>query len=162
MGAVRARRPVQMLLGAGIAAAIGATSAAATAAPAGKHSITRAAALARCASTNLYQLPPDVLIACGYEVSPRVREVRLPDGGVQHVYNIDGTEGWTVTPPPGFDPATATIAQLVEYQFPTADEVGQTTFDSIVRNWMGRVPASPFLIGLPGRSGSLHTSPLHK
>jgi hypothetical protein len=42
----------------------------------------------------------------------------LPDGGNDYIYNIDGHEHIYHVPPAGFNPLTATDAQLDEYGFP--------------------------------------------
>lgn len=43
----------------------------------------------------------------------------LPDGGKAYVYNINGIDNVFPVPPKGFNPLTATDAQLQEYGFPT-------------------------------------------
>lgn len=51
-------------------------------------------------------------------VFPLQGERRLPDGGTQYIYTVDGDQVTMNRPPVGFNPATATDTQLAFYGFP--------------------------------------------
>lgn len=42
----------------------------------------------------------------------------LPDGGIRYVFNVNGVQNILHEPPDGFNPTSATDAQLTEYGFP--------------------------------------------
>jgi hypothetical protein len=91
-----------------------------------------------------YSYTESAVDSCGVKTIPLTGKQALPGGGDQ--YSYDFGNGVTVSlkvPPPGFDVATATSAQLAEYGLPSAPANAAQ-----LGSWMKLqvVPAPPFLV----------------
>jgi hypothetical protein len=60
-------------------------------------------------------LPASVLSACGVQQFPLLSTSTLPDGGTAYNYEIYGQAVQYLTPPPSFDPLSASASQLATY-----------------------------------------------
>jgi Peptidase A4 family len=67
---------------------------------------------------NPYSYSRKIVSACGYESSPRIATKPLPGGGNAYIYMQNGHKVTFLVPPKGFQPITATAAQLTEYGLP--------------------------------------------
>jgi len=115
----------------------------------GSASATRAAA--SCASVaDPYSLPVASLEACGMPVYPRTSVTSLPGGGTQYNYAVNGTAVFFRAPPPGFEPLTATQAQLNEYGLPArpTDPSASARWSAMMQN-LHFVPPPPYLVANP-------------
>jgi hypothetical protein len=83
------------------------------------HAAAGAAASTDCpVSANPYAYSADQLESCGYTVY-QATVSPLPGGGEQYSYSgQNGIFASTAMPPSGFDPTTASAAQLAEYGYP--------------------------------------------
>src|SRR5215467_13091102 len=79
---------------------------------------TSAAPAPPCGSSfDPFRYPRVAAEACGYQTFARAAVRALPGGGSSYDYRVHGFLVSFLVPPPGFDPATATGAQLGEYGF---------------------------------------------
>lgn len=66
-----------------------------------------------------YGYSSTALNACGMRTFPLEQSMPLPDGGHSYIYDVDGLRTEYLVPPPGFDPRTASDAQLDTYGIPS-------------------------------------------
>jgi hypothetical protein len=67
-----------------------------------------------------YDYTRSALSACGVPTVPLTRTQPLLGGGKAYIYEIDSNFSFAIPiPPPGFDIANATAAQLTEYDLPS-------------------------------------------
>jgi DNA-binding beta-propeller fold protein YncE len=73
------------------------------------------------AGLNLYAASATALSACGYHAVPRIALTHMPNGATESVYATPAGGGRVsfVTPPPSFDAAKASSAELELYGVPT-------------------------------------------
>src|SRR6266567_8612708 len=64
-----------------------------------------------------YQASAAVLAACGMTKTP-AQITANSDGSTTYRYDVDGTVATSVIPPSGFDPDTASAADLARYSYP--------------------------------------------
>jgi hypothetical protein len=57
--------------------------------------------------------------ACGDKLFPRISEKVLGNGATHYSYDVEGVKTTYITPPTGFDAATASASQLTQYGIPT-------------------------------------------
>ena len=62
--------------------------------------------------------------ACGDTVSPLLSTAKLPGGGREYVYEVNGNKAIFDVPPSGFLPFKATARQLREYNIPARPKAG--------------------------------------
>ncbi|HET9102408.1 MAG TPA: G1 family glutamic endopeptidase [Solirubrobacteraceae bacterium] len=106
------------------------------------------------AAFNAYAYTQQALSSCtNIRTFPQSAVKGMPGGGTETDYNVDGVLYQYFTPPAGFNPSTATDAQLKEYGLPPrpADASGQAAWDASVGKASATNPA-PFLTELPGVS----------
>lgn len=98
-------------------------------------------------SFDSYRYTRSALAACGYATYPQKSVTALPGGGLSHNYIVHSAAVHVFIPPAGFEPATATTAQLNEYGFPPrpADAAGLRQWQKEFSNWTGAVSPPPFL-----------------
>ncbi len=65
-----------------------------------------------------YKSSMSKLKRCGFHAFPRRAVKRLPDGGKEYIYNVEGAKTVYKVPPAGFDPLKANDRQLREYGLP--------------------------------------------
>jgi hypothetical protein len=102
----------------------------------------------KCGSSfNPYAYPRAAVSACGYQTFSRVATHALPGGGSSYDYLVHGLRVSFYVPPKGFNPSTATSAQLNEYGFPPrpAALTAAAKWDSQMHTWKGAVTPPPFL-----------------
>lgn len=82
------------------------------------------------------------LTECGITLVPRGPATVLPSGATRYSYDVDGQTAIYTQPPAGFDPATATSAQLADYGYPP-----RTSTDALVDSGpaVGPAPAEIFV-----------------
>jgi hypothetical protein len=98
-----------------------------------------------------FDYTPQALSACGIQTFPLTSQAALPGGGT--TYNYDEGNGVVVSvpvPPTGFDPLTATAAQLAEYGIPTAADLNVTgqSWTELMTHAQA-APPPPFQVSLP-------------
>jgi hypothetical protein len=98
-------------------------------------------------SFNPYHYTEAQVRACGYATFPMVAAANLADGGSAVEYNVKGVMVKNLIPPAGFQPESATAAQLDEYGFPPrpTDPTLLTRWQQEMSGWRGAAPPSPFL-----------------
>lgn len=99
-----------------------------------------------------YAVSKAFLLACHDRIYPLQQVIRLPGGGREYVYDVDGMGIVSMTPPPGFDPLTASAARLAEYGYPPRPSGGQAlvSWRAMVRNANFGPPASySYLVSEP-------------
>jgi hypothetical protein len=91
--------------------------------------------------------------ACGYTTYPVVSITRLPDGGTQWTYQTAHGPTDETVPPAGFNPRTASAAELARYGLPLAPA---TTSAIPYAHWLNMidhikswVQPPPFLVSAP-------------
>jgi hypothetical protein len=110
---------------------------------------------ANCRSSfDVFHYSTAALRACGYRVYPLSAVKPLPGGGHAYVYNEYSGGVTTVTdliPPEGFNPSTASNAQLDEYGFPTrpADPHALAVWQQEMSGWKGAAAPQPFDVADP-------------
>jgi hypothetical protein len=85
--------------------------------------------------------------ACGYKVFPRAAVKALAGGGSGYDYDVNGATVEFLVPPKGFQPATATSAQLSEYGLPArpAAPHALARWQAEMGNFKPASPPPPFL-----------------
>ncbi|MBV9605270.1 MAG: hypothetical protein JO027_09190 [Solirubrobacterales bacterium] len=145
------------------AVALGAALAAFGSVVSGAAADSPASASAPC-GTNFdpYSYTASALNSCGLSTSVSAVTSALPGGGSETAYTLPGGQGVTTlySPPAGFDPATASSAQLEEYGFAVP-----STSDGLLalESWQGAMsqltksaPNPPFLaVGGASAGGEL-------
>lgn len=100
-------------------------------------------------SIDPYSLSTSAVQACGDSIFPATSTTALPDGGTSTIYTVDGSTVEINTPPPGFNPLSATSQQLSLYNIPTVGEgMTEADFQSMASNFHP-VAAPPALIAVP-------------
>jgi hypothetical protein len=125
-----------------------ASASSAQTAPAAAGSAPIATPPSNCSSTfDPYNYTQAAVAACGYPVSPQTALNAMPGGGTSYDYSLDGSTVRFYVPPAGFDPATASAAQLDEYGFPPrpTDPGALSQWQTEMNNWKGTTPPPPFL-----------------
>lgn len=97
--------------------------------------------------------------ACGYQTFPLAAVNALPDGGSSYDYSVNGSTVRFFVPPAGFDPSTATDAQLDEYGFPErpTDSTAYARWQAEMSDWKGAAPAPPFLAESHARADTTYS-----
>jgi hypothetical protein len=100
-----------------------------------------------CSDFNPYAYTSDADVACGYKTFPLQATQDLPGGGVEYDYSVNGALTREYLPPPGFEPLTATAAQLAEYGFPLrpADATGLSEWRDEFSNYSGTITPPSFM-----------------
>jgi hypothetical protein len=109
-------------------------------------------------SFNPYSYTRAALSACSIPTYPESTS-SLSGGGALYSYTgPNGLYSQTIMPPAGFDPTTATAAQLAEYAYPPrpADPQGMALWDEIVS--IPRTTPEPFMPVMSGFSAALTNS----
>jgi hypothetical protein len=100
-----------------------------------------------------YDLSPEALNACGDHLLPRKSTTPLPGGGYQANYvESNGTETSVTVPPPSFDAATASPAELRLYGIPTEPAVDSPEYPKwkhMIDGPMNWAPAPEALVEVP-------------
>lgn len=110
---------------------------------------------------------PDAdLAAEGYKVHHPDRVVSLPGGGLDYVYTIDGQVTEFPVTPIGFDPLTASPAQLATYRLPARPAGGAalTAWLRLMSNWRGVAPVTRLAEGRYAANSTPHQTtkdPIH-
>lgn len=99
-----------------------------------------------------YAVSKSFLIRCGDQIFPLRHIERLPGGGKAYIYDVNGVRSVTRTPPPGFNPLTASASRLVEYGYPPKPSGGQAlrSWRTIVHNAHFITPPK-YMVGIPER-----------
>lgn len=99
------------------------------------------------ASFNPYAQTQSALHACGFSTFARGAAHAMPGGGTSYDYQVLGSTVRHYVPPKGFQPDTASDAQLNEYGFPPRPAPGaaRTRWESEMRGWKGMATPPPFL-----------------
>ncbi len=99
------------------------------------------------ASFDPYAYSQQAVAACGYNTFALRGTHHLPKGGTSYDYLVHGAKVQVLVPPKGFDPATATNAQLNEYGFPPrpTSPSALALWTTEMRSWKGATPTAPFL-----------------
>lgn len=101
------------------------------------------------------------LTTCGIGVFDRQSLTTRPDGSTEYDYNVQGVAMKYVLPPSGFDPATASPAQLAEYGVPPepADPTLRQEWNAMIHHLTFVTPPA-YLVSLPAKAGEtdLNTS----
>jgi len=108
------------------------------------------AATAPCNSSfNPYDYTQAAVRACGLPTFSLSSVTPLADGGSSYHYDIYGSQASVLVPPAGFNPLTATSAQLNEYGFPPrpTDPSALQQWQAEFRNYSGAANPPPFLAG---------------
>ena len=71
---------------------------------------------------------------CGLHTFPRRAVKKLPDGGKEYIYNVEGLKTIYLVPSSGFDPTKASAKRLSEYGFPK-----RPANRAARKRWTGRV-----------------------
>lgn len=102
-------------------------------------------------NVNLYAYPASVAQACGFTTVPLAHVAARPDGGRDYIYSINGHDADSPEPPGGFDPQTASDAQLSYYGFPPrpAEPAALSAWQAEVSR-LHVAPPTQFLIEVPG------------
>jgi hypothetical protein len=98
--------------------------------------------------------------ACGYQTFPQTGVNALAGGGLSYDYDVHGALVRFYVPPSGFDPSTATDAQLEEYGFPQqpADQTDLALWQADISNWTGTVTPPPFLTETNSNADTTYSS----
>jgi hypothetical protein len=85
--------------------------------------------------------------ACGYRTFPLAAVNALPGGGSSYEYLVNGAPVRFYVPPKGFNPSTATAAELNEYGFPSRPTEATTLsrWQTQMSAWKGAATPLPFL-----------------
>lgn len=94
-----------------------------------------------------YGYSQTAVTGCGYQTFPRTGTESLAGGGTSYDYTVDGMQVQFYVPPAGFDPATASDAQLDEYGFPPRPAAGSsdTTWSQEMSDWTQSIAPPEFL-----------------
>lgn len=104
---------------------------------------------------NPYSASTATLNACGISSYARASVVRLPDGGTQVNYATRNVPMSELIPPPGFDAATASSAQLALYGIPPEPAVTSPTARALWLRMVSNVhwmPPPSVLHNIPGET----------
>jgi hypothetical protein len=128
-----------------VAFTVAATSTAA--ASAGKAQAPAASGPPCNSSFDPYKYTQAQVQACGYSTYSMLAGSDLAGGGSSVEYNIKGATVKELIPPAGFQPETATAAQLDEYGFPPrpSDPAQLAQWQKEMSLWKGAAPPAPFL-----------------
>ncbi|TMG28875.1 MAG: hypothetical protein E6H93_12220 [Chloroflexi bacterium] len=102
------------------------------------------------ASFDAYAVSDAVRHACGISKHSLERVIALQGGGQGYEYSVDGAPATILVPPKGFNPLTATAAQLDEYGLPS-----RPTDQSALGPWLKMMsnyhPVTPpnFMVSIP-------------
>lgn len=98
-------------------------------------------------SFNPYSFTPEQLSTCGITTFPQASTNGLAAGGSAVNYTVNGALVQILIPPAGFDPSTASAAQLDQYGFPPQpkDPAAVAQWQAMMSTWAGSAPAPPFL-----------------
>ena len=130
-----------------------------TAAQADPGSAPIATPPSNCSSSfDPYNYTQAAVASCGYPVFAQTAANAMPGGGTSYAYNLNGSTVTFYVPPAGFDPATATAAQLNEYGFPPqpTDPGALKLWQQEMSNWQGTTPPPPFLTETSGQNDSVN------
>jgi hypothetical protein len=96
--------------------------------------------------------------ACGYTTFSRNAVNALAGGGSSYDYSVNGSNVRFYVPPAGFDPSTATAAQLNEYAFPPrpTDPAALAQWQTEMSNWKGAASPPPFLTETHAQADSVN------
>jgi hypothetical protein len=120
-----------------------------------------AAAPLDCSSSfNPYSFTPAQLSSCGITTFPQASTNGLAAGGSTVNYTVNGDLVQILIPPAGFDPSTASAAQLDQYGFPPPpkDPDALAQWQAMMSNWAGSAPAPPFLAETTGTADTIYFS----
>ncbi|MGA8461756.1 MAG: G1 family glutamic endopeptidase [Streptosporangiaceae bacterium] len=97
-----------------------------------------------------YAVTKAFLESCHDGIYPLQRVIKLSGGGREYVYDVAGIRTVSRTPPPGFNPLTASNARLVEYGYPPGPSGSQAIrqWAALVRDTNFGAPAS-YLVSEP-------------
>ena len=106
-----------------------------------------------------YSFTPAQLSACGITTFPQASTNGLAAGGSAVNYTVDGALVQILMPPAGFDPSTASVAQLDQYGFPPQpkDPVAVAHWQAMMSAWTGAAPAPPFLAETTATADSINS-----
>jgi hypothetical protein len=112
---------------------------------------SHAPASSRCSfSVNLYSVRRSRLTKCGYRYFPVEHIALLPGGGRAYYYKVYGEKVEMPVPPSGFDPLTASVAELNRYGMPLPSEIGRAEFVKVmghVRFTRRSAPPKELIVG---------------
>jgi hypothetical protein len=94
-----------------------------------------------------YSFTPAQLATCGFTTFPQASTNGLAAGGSAVNYTVNGALVQILVPPAGFDPSTASAAQLDQYGFPPQpkDPAALAGWQALMSAWTGAAAAPPFL-----------------
>lgn len=100
------------------------------------------------ASFDAYNYTQSALASCGIKTYPLSSVTPLPGGGNAYNYDENGTMVTDLVPPPGFNPAMASDAQLDEYGFPPrpTDPHALATWQDEMTQWTAVAPPTSFQV----------------
>lgn len=98
--------------------------------------------------------------ACGYQTFSQSSVNPMTGGGFSYDYNVDGATVQFYVPPAGFNPSTATNAQLDEYGFPErpTDPSALAAWQTDMNTWTGAVTPPSFLAETNSDADSTYTN----